>query len=79
VTTKPIHGSQRTVLQEDGSMEVTVWLIPNRELNSLLLSFGSDVTVLAPSTLRQQLAKEYRQSLAAYAADLADSAAAPGE
>ena len=79
VSTKPIHASQRTVLQQDGSMVVTVWLIPNRELSSLLLSFGSDVTVLSPPTLRQKMAEEHRRSLAVYAADLADSVAEAGK
>jgi predicted DNA-binding transcriptional regulator YafY len=70
VVTKPIHSSQRTLLLEDGGMEVTLQLMPNRELESLLLSFGSDVTVLAPATLRQKMADSHRLSLTAYSPSL---------
>lgn len=67
VITKPLHGSQRHAPLADGSVEITLQLIPNRELMSLLLSFGSDVTVLAPAALRQRMAEAHQLALAGYA------------
>ena len=75
VTTKPIHSSQRTLPLEDGGMEVKLQLIPNRELESLLLSFGSDVTMLSPTTLRQKIADSHYMSLTTYSPSLANPAA----
>ncbi len=53
VLSKPLHLSQKTKDRGQGIVEITV--IPNRELESLLLSFGSDVEVLAPAPLRNQI------------------------
>ena len=64
--TKPLHSSQRTTVLADGCMEVTLQLMLNRELVSLLLSFGSDAHVIAPPALREKMAEEYRKSMDAY-------------
>ena len=53
VLTKPIHKTQKCSDPESGI--VTLSLIPNKELESLLLSFGPDVEVLEPSNLRNQM------------------------
>lgn len=53
VTTKPIHPSQRVVDEENCVIEISV--IPNKELEALILSFGKDVEVLAPATFREQI------------------------
>lgn len=53
VLSKPLHLSQKTKDRELGIVEITV--IPNRELEALLLSFGSDVEVLQPAELRRQI------------------------
>ena len=54
VVSKPIHGSQKTISPNEGLISLDV--IPNRELESIILSFGDDVEVLAPESLRRAIA-----------------------
>ena len=53
VTSKPIHWSQKVVDTENNIIEIDV--IPNKELTALLLSYGSDVEVLAPECVRNDI------------------------
>ncbi|MBE6225929.1 MAG: WYL domain-containing protein [Bacteroidales bacterium] len=55
VLTKPIHASQK-ILSNDGRV-ITIEVIPNKELYQTLISFGSDVKVLAPDNVRQALSE----------------------
>lgn len=55
IKTKPIHLGQETEDLEDGSILVKLNLINNYELRSTLLSYGADIEVLEPSTLRKQI------------------------
>ena len=67
VVTKPLHGaSQRLDLGDPEGRTIKIKVIPNRELFQQLLSFGSDVEVLAPHTVRAHLAEQARQMLANY-------------
>jgi predicted DNA-binding transcriptional regulator YafY len=40
--TKPIHGSQKVIEQKDDSIIIELKVIPNKELESIILSFGKD-------------------------------------
>lgn len=60
VVSKPIHGSQKTISPKEGLISLDV--IPNRELESIILSFGDDVEVLAPASLRDAIALRIRNS-----------------
>lgn len=53
VVTKPIHDTQRA---KDGRVEIRVKF--NKELESLLLSFGPDVEVIEPKWLRKRIAEK---------------------
>lgn len=53
IISKPIHGSQKT--KEN---KVYLELKPNKEFISLLLSFGADLSVLKPESLRLSLIEE---------------------
>ena len=64
VLTKPIHKSQVCANPDSGI--VTLRLIPNRELESLLLSFGPDVEVLEPKLLREQVQQKIKESFLNY-------------
>ena len=64
VLTKPIHKSQ--VCADPDSGIVSLRIIPNRELEALLLSFGSDVEVLEPQRLREQIQKKVKENYEAY-------------
>lgn len=56
VLTKPLHGSQKLLeTYSDGSVELEISVIPNKELESMLLGFGPDCEVLAPDSLREKM------------------------
>lgn len=58
--TKKIHSSQSEERLPDGFWKVTLQLEQNRELTALLLSFGSNVEVIEPLSLRKRLAEQHR-------------------
>jgi predicted DNA-binding transcriptional regulator YafY len=68
VRTKPLHCSQRILSNTPAGLELTLYLIPNPELITQLLSFGPDVEVLAPASVRTAILKRLRASLARYEA-----------
>ena len=52
IKNKPLHPSQRC---SDKEMRITIDVIPNSELISLLLSFGSQLEVLEPQSVRDMM------------------------
>ena len=64
VMTKALHQSQRVVDLDNRIVEISV--IPNNELEALILSFGKDVEVLSPSLYRQQIQDIIRESYEKY-------------
>lgn len=64
VTTKAIHQSQHIVDVDKRIIEITV--IPNNELEALILSFGKDVEVLSPPEYRQRIQEVIRESYEHY-------------
>jgi len=61
ILSKPLHGSMRVLDREHGIVELSV--IPNKELETLIWSFGDQVEVLAPEWLRARM-KERIEALA---------------
>lgn len=61
---KPIHPSQRIEKEEDCVLSLKV--IPTRELDQQLLSFGSDIEVLSPETYREHIAEIIIESAKKY-------------
>lgn len=57
IVTKPLHESQSAVStpMEDGYWQVTLKVQNNYELRSLLRSFGEQIEVIAPASLRQMM------------------------
>ena len=64
IVSKPIHGSQKTISPNEGLISLDV--IPNRELESIILSFGDDVEVLTPASLRDAIATKIKNSITKY-------------
>ena len=64
VLTKALHHSQRIVDFDNRIVEINV--IPNNELEALILSFGRDVEVLSPATYREQIQNVIRESYENY-------------
>jgi len=67
IETKPIHGSQKIVAKTTDYTDIRLELIPNYELESLILQHGEKITVLEPRNLSdkiqdriQQLIKKYK-------------------
>lgn len=57
IVTKPLHESQSAVTTplEDGYWKITLKVQNNYELRSLLRSFGAQIEVIAPESLRQMM------------------------
>lgn len=66
VKTKPLHGSQTVKEKNDISTILQLKLIPNYELESLLLSYGDGIEVIAPESLRQRLMDKIIAMLSLY-------------
>lgn len=68
ISTKPIHPTQikRKVPGKNGKVIVILKVIPNYELESLLLSFTPRVEVLEPRWLREKLAGKLACALSLY-------------
>ncbi|MBC7525366.1 MAG: WYL domain-containing protein [Flavobacterium sp.] len=54
IKTKPLHGSQK-IKESENNFEVHLKLIPNYELETLILSFGEKMQVLEPITLVEKV------------------------
>lgn len=57
IKNKPIHPTQHCY---DKEMRITIDVIPNSELISLLLSFGSQIEVLEPQSVRDMMRENVR-------------------
>ncbi len=59
VLSKPIHESQSNIRKDENI--ITIKVCPNYELIQKILSFGSDVEVLEPKTIRKKLQDEIKK------------------
>ena len=55
IKTKPLHLSQRIVKNENEYITCSINVKINNELESLILSFGSDIEVISPEILRKRI------------------------
>jgi predicted DNA-binding transcriptional regulator YafY len=65
IKTKPIHSS-RVDKEKDGGLYVKIEVIPNYELEQLILSYGEGVRVLSPDYLIQKIKSRIQSSLDNY-------------
>lgn len=61
--TKPLHGSQKSKWIDNKTLEITLSLIINYELERLLLSYADSVSVLKPKTLAISLKNRLKEAL----------------
>lgn len=67
VLTKPMHGATQKIDKDDiENRTISIEVIPNKELYQLLLSFGSDVEVIEPETVKNELKKQAEEVLNFY-------------
>ena len=58
VKTKPLHQSQNTLEKHDDYMVISINVIPNYELDSKILSFGTAMEILSPESYRTHIAEK---------------------
>lgn len=64
--TKPLHGSQKSKWLDDQTLEVTLQIIINYELERLILSYAESVSVKQPLTLAQSIKGRLEDALKQY-------------
>ena len=57
IDTKPLHQSQKKIKQVENGYETSISVIPNYELEKLILSFGERVKIISPVTLVEEFKK----------------------
>lgn len=63
VSTKPLHHSQKTKWLAAGELEIRIRVIPNYELETVILSFGENVKVLEPEWLMEKIKERWASAL----------------
>lgn len=66
IKTKPLHGSQKNVLMDANSYTFSIEVIPNFELENLILSHIPNLTVLYPPEFRDRIKAKLEESLSLY-------------
>ena len=66
ITTKPLHPSQELIEEKETGIIVTLTLVPNFELEQLILSFGERIKVLEPESLATRIAERLKLALGRY-------------
>lgn len=67
IQTKPIHPTQtRPKFLENGEMVISIKVIPNYELEQLILSYGERVKVITPDFIREKIQLRIAQMLNQY-------------
>lgn len=67
IQTKPLHGSQKIKEKSDTFVLIELELIPNYELESLILSHGEGIEILSPEILRNKIKNRIQMTLNNYA------------
>lgn len=66
IATKPLHWSQRVVERDERGITVEIKVIPNYELEQLILYYGENVRVVSPDTFRDKIRHRIEESLRNY-------------
>ncbi|WP_299385809.1 WYL domain-containing protein [uncultured Lacinutrix sp.] len=66
IKTKPLHGSQKNVEENEESFTFSIEVIPNYELNKKILSFGNGIQILEPTKLREAIKEELANTIERY-------------
>ncbi|RZJ34734.1 MAG: WYL domain-containing protein [Flavobacterium sp.] len=60
ILTKPLHLSQKNRILDNGELEVRITVIPNFELETLILSFGDRASVISPDDLKEKISERVK-------------------
>jgi predicted DNA-binding transcriptional regulator YafY len=69
IETKPLHGSQKTKWIDEKTLEVTLQVIVNYELERLLISYADSLEVITPKRLRDQIRLRHESAAGIYLSD----------
>lgn len=69
IRTKPLHLSQRIIEEAEGYAIISINVRVNKELESLILSFGDDMEVIAPASFRDRIAEKIKVMNQLYSKD----------
>lgn len=64
IKTKPLHGSQKSIGNSENGFTFSIEVVPNYELEQLLLSYGEAITIMAPSDFRLKMKQRVVKLLA---------------
>ncbi len=67
IASKPLHGSQKAKWINANMLEVQLQVIPNYELERLILSYGETVKVVTPKRLAELVAGRHKKAFTQYA------------
>ncbi len=66
VLTKPLHYSQKIIEENEDGVIITIKVVPNFELERMILGFGPSIEVLSPPSLRKKIGKMIEKSYEHY-------------
>lgn len=66
IKTKPLHGSQKKIQEDDVGYIFSIEVIPNYELEKLILSFGEELEVIKPLYFKQKIKDRITENLNNY-------------
>jgi predicted DNA-binding transcriptional regulator YafY len=66
ILSKPLHGSQKAKWISESRLAITISVIVNFELQRLILSYGKNVRVVAPNTLKTSVRESLASALDQY-------------
>lgn len=66
IKTKPLHGSQRKIKEDRCGYTFSIEVIPNFELEKMILSFGEELTVIKPNEFSHKIKTRLVSNLGNY-------------
>ena len=66
IISKPIHGSQKVIQQDEHGLIIQIELIPNYEFYQQILFYGKQVKILSPLFIQQKVIGILEESLSNY-------------
>lgn len=67
IVTKPFHPSQRIISENEDGLTFTIKVVPNWELERMILGFGAELEVISPPSLRNRVAILIKKAATNYA------------
>lgn len=67
ITTKPLHGSQKRISEDDNGYLFSIEVFINFELENMLLSYGETLKIMEPQSLQETIKSRLLKNLENYA------------